>query len=164
MNIQSTLISAIAAFIFGFAASYKYQYHKYETMIAINTSNQAKAVAVANASALDAERRYTVLSMDNQKLIEERANDLRKVTATSRAVVSSRGLYVNAVCEKRLPPTAKPSGPVASEAASVRLSDSTAGQLESEAERADQAAAIAQAGHDYAVLMQKWIDEQKGTK
>jgi len=164
MTLRGVLLSAAAAFLLGFIASYKYQSHKYDAIIAINSANQAEAVAASNAKALEAGERYKSLSETNERLIWERANDLQKITAASRATVSTRGLYVNAVCAKRVPSTTQSSGTAASEASSVRLSDSTAGQLESEAERADQAAAIAQAGHDYAVLMQKWIDEQRGNK
>ena len=122
-----------------------------------NVLHTQAAQVSAITRTLHTDREYDQLAQTNAKLAAERNDALAKVSARTTDVVRTRGLYVRAKCVPR--PTSAPG--VASDASSeVRLSDGLAEHLRARAAAADAAAAYAQDGHDYAVLIDKWRKEQ----
>ena len=115
------------------------------------------AQVVAITKTLHTDREYDQLAQTNATLAAERNAALATVSAHTADVVRTRGLYVRTKC---VPPTASSSSVASDASAEVRLSDGLAEHLRARAEGADAAAAYAQVGHDYAVLMTKWRKEQ----
>lgn len=160
MTILQKFILAFAVFMFGFIAAYKYQGYKYKSIIAEEKQLQAQQIIKANKAAADTEKKYQAMSDSYNLTLEKQKNELAKRAADNRAVISSRGLFVSGVCKQQVPSTTQSTGDTSDTTATIRLSETVSGYLSAAAERADQAALMAQAGHAYALLMQQWISEQ----
>lgn len=163
ITIYSKVIFAIAIFFTGFIGAYKYQHYKYEAIIEKDKRAQADDLIRANLKTQEVERKYNSLAFNYNIELEKRKNELDKMAANNRSVISTRGLYVSGVCEKSVPSSSSTSGNTATNSATIRLSDTVSQYLNAEAERADNAALMAQAGHAYAMLMQQFISEQLET-
>lgn len=156
MNLYPTLIAAAIAAALGFGAAWEYQAHRID---AINIA-QLNATKAAQAAALEKDAKYAQLSSDLAARIEASRQSVVSVTDSVRKSVATNGLHVHASCP-RLPDASASASTAADAPALVQLSADDAEKLRSEAERADEAAGYAQAGFEYARLIEQWIKDRQ---
>lgn len=156
MNLYTTLIAAAISAALGFGAAWEYQAKHIDeiNLAAVTAANKAQAAA------LEKDAKYAQLSSDLAARIEASRQSVVSVTADTRRVVATNGLHVHATCP-RLPDASASASATADAPALVQLSADDAEKLRSEAERADEAAGYAQAGFEYAKMIEEWIHDQK---
>jgi hypothetical protein len=167
-KIEGGLIGVVVGVVFGLvvggAVAWKYQANSYTAKISQMQATADKEIANANAATINIQNRYASLEQTNEKLTQDRTTALAKVTAATTSTVQSRGLFVHASCPvgSKVPSSTSSTSTVANTATSIRLSDPDAEFLRSQFQSADDTAVYAQAGHDYAELIEQWIKDQEG--
>lgn len=161
---QQTLIAAIVAALLGGTVAWKWQAHKYDAQINAEHLAQQKSITDDVTNALKKERQN---ANAKAKLDASAATAQARTAETGRVArdsIARNGLWLHTTtgCARpqSMPVAASPTQPAADSASVVRLSDEDAAALQSETERADNAADYARIGHDYAILMQQWAASQ----
>jgi hypothetical protein len=163
MEIYTKILSYIAIAALSAVWAYKWQDYKYQAIIATKDKQHLSEIAEANADAIKQERKYNDEAKQNAEKAEQLQIANEKTAATVADVVKYRGLFVSVSRKSVCNSSDAPSSPVDG-TYDAKLSDELAEKLQSESKRADDAAIMATAGHDYAVLMQNFINEQTAPK
>lgn len=156
---RTTILCAAAAILGAFGA-WQYQGHKYGQIIAERDAAQSNAIALANAKAKENGDQNAKIMQQLALAENERNAALQKSSAASSELVRTRGLYVRAICPG-MPNAATATGQLADGSAYAKLSDDTSQLLNGQAVDADKVAAYAWTAHEYAVVLDKWIDDHE---